>query len=99
MDGWIEYLQTIGPFTAPLCMFMSIGGYAVIKWLLKQQKVLLVELKAARDDATNLREKRVIDREEAAKEYMEHGEAMRTAIREWTQVADNVLKTATARTQ
>lgn len=95
IEQWFEYLKEAGPFTAPLCMGMSL----VIYWLLKDRAEMLVDLKAVREDATALREKRVGDREAAAREYMEQGEATRTAIREWTRRADDVLTAVTARTQ
>jgi len=88
--SWIEYLEASGPFTTPLCVAM---GFA-LRWLLKDRGELLVDLKAAHADATSLREKRAEDLENAAREYMQHGEALRNVVREWTLTAREVLRIA-----
>lgn len=90
MADWLAYVKEAGPFTAPLCLAMSI----VIRWLLKQLTLRDVALVEANKDRMELREKRTEDMLLAANEYRAHGEAMRDGMREWKATADVVLNRA-----
>lgn len=83
-----DMVKEAGPYTGPLCIAMI----SAIGWLLKQLTASRKAEKEARDDATQLREKRAEDLERAAKEYAAAGEAMRVAMREWTTSAETILK-------
>lgn len=80
-------IKEAGPYTAPLCLAMG----AAIGWLLKELATARRETREAREDATQLREKRATDLERAAREYAEAGEANRNSMREWTTAAEAVL--------
>ena len=83
MADFLSYLQTAGPFTAPLCVAMV---YAL--WWMNRERIRAWEkAEALSDEATKLREKRAEDLEKAAREYAEFGEAVRLTLREWTDEA------------
>jgi hypothetical protein len=75
MEAFIATLKEFGPFTLPICIVMVWA----IKWLLGDRERLLTELKAARDDATAIRDKRVED-----KELLEYGDAVTHRLEEWS---------------
>jgi hypothetical protein len=80
MEAFIATLKEFGPFTLPICIVMVWA----IKWLLGDRERLLTELKAARDDATAIRDKRVEDQRAAAKELLEYGDAVTHRLEEWS---------------
>lgn len=89
---WIAYTKQIGPFSAPLCVFMGVFGGAVVRWLLKERSRLLVELKTQAADATGLREKRIDDREAAALEYKESNRVFIEALTRFDLTSKAVLE-------
>lgn len=80
MSDFLKMLEASGPFSAPLCLAMA---YA-LRWVLKQNADLKLELKTAQGDATKLRDQRAKDLESMAREVGEIGEATRNTMREWT---------------
>ncbi len=87
----MDWLESAGPYTAPLCAFMVIFGGAVLKWLLADRERLLTALKESSLDAAALRDKRTDDANEAAAEFREHGKAMAAVLDAWKSRVDVVL--------
>lgn len=86
METFVATLKEFGPFTLPICILM---GW-VIKWLLSDRERLLAELKAAREDASVLRDKRTEDQKAAAKELIETSRAVTHSMNEWAERVDKV---------
>ncbi len=73
---WFSYLQKIGPFTAPLCIAMSLAMF----WLLRDRGRILADLKLAVADQIAYREKRINDMVAASREGMESASGLRIAL-------------------
>lgn len=87
MDTFLVYLQKAGPFTAPLCVAMV---YA-LWWMNRERLSALQRAEKYDEDAKRLREKRAEDLEKFARELAEFGESVRLTLREWTEMARQVL--------
>jgi len=78
--NFIEYLQSAGSFTTPLCVAMALA----MGWLSKDRERILAELRTALADATSVRERRAEDLAESVTDYQEHAAAHRMALERLT---------------
>lgn len=76
MDAFVSYLQSIGPFTTPLCVAMA----TAIWWFDRERNRLLGRLDEALVDARGLRERRADDLAESVRDYQAHTLALREAL-------------------
>ena len=76
MNEFVEYLQSVGPFTAPVCVALALGMW----WLVRDRERILVELSLALADAKELRGRRADDLVQSIRDYQEHAAANRTAL-------------------
>lgn len=75
---WFEYLQKIGPFTAPLCIAMTLA----MAWLLKDRGRILADLKLAVADQISFREKRLDEMAQTSREGIESANGIKMALME-----------------
>lgn len=79
-NDMVAMMKEWGPFAVPLCIFMFVTGGAVIRWLLKDRKDILTQLKTATADQITYREKRIGEVTTANREYLEYGQGIQTAL-------------------
>ena len=87
MEPFVAVLKEFGPFTLPICIVMAWA----IRWLLQDRQRLLDELKDARKDATDVREKRMEDQRSAAKEFREYGDAIAHRLEDFNKRVDKAF--------
>lgn len=83
MGEFVSYLQSAGPFTTPLCVFMMTVGGAAVKWLMNKIAALEQKLDESREETKGLLKQTIDDKTQAATQYAEFGEKMRTTMREY----------------
>lgn len=77
-------LEKTGPFTAPLCFGMAWA----IRWLVKDRQRLIDDLKAAHEDAKNIRDKRTEDQRAMGTELREISDVITHRLETWVQKAE-----------
>ena len=92
----VAYLKEAGPYTAPLCVVGAVVVPVVVKYLQGRITKLEDELKDARADATQLREKRTEDLVKQSREFGEIREAMNTVMRDFNVQAQALLARVTS---
>ena len=75
LDDFLKALESMGPFTTPLCVGMAYALY----WMSGQ-------LKESRGETKALLMQRATDQEQDALSYAEYGETMRNVIRDNAEV-------------
>lgn len=94
---FIVYLQKVGPFTAPLCVIGAVVVPAVIRHLLGRIAKLEKERDDSREEVKMLLKQAIVDKTDAAREYAEFGENMRTSMNQWDQRLAQALVVLEAR--
>jgi len=85
-NWFIQYLQSVGPFTAPVCVALVFGMWLVVRHYDGELKREREDLRLALADAVQLRERRAEDLAHGVLDYQEHATATRAALEKFHDV-------------
>ena len=77
---FVEYLKSVGPFTAPLCVAMTYALWQVSKYFDGELKREREDLRVALATITSLQERRAEDLAHGVLDYQEHATATQKTI-------------------